>query len=332
MMQERDRKSIWAINLGLVVNVVLAAIKTVFGILGHSPALLAEGINSTSDVAYYVVAGIFMRLANKPPDTEHPYGHRQLESIASLIVGAFVVATAVAVFFDAVDKIWDLSDGEVLSSGAQPVALWVALGTVAIKILLFFYVRMLGRSTRNPIVDALAYDHRNDIFSAGAASVGIFLGQRGLPWVDPLAGAMVAILILRTGVFILRESSVDLMDAVPSRELAQQVSELLREIPGVRQLEELQAHRFGPQLVINLTIGIDGSLSVYRGDAIATAVEALLYQKISGLRRVHVHYHPAEHSRRDMSIDEILAEGRRQVWEEDRGPETQAGSPAEHGP
>ena len=72
MTHERDRKSLLAVNLGLVVNIVLSAVKTTVGMLSHSPALLAEGINSTSDVAYYVVASIFVRLANKPADDEHP--------------------------------------------------------------------------------------------------------------------------------------------------------------------------------------------------------------------------------------------------------------------
>src|SRR5512141_1084358 len=251
MPHDRDRKSLWAVNLGLGINIILSAVKTIFGVLSHSPALLAEGINSISDVAYYVVASIFVRLANKPADTEHPYGHRQLESIASLVVGAFVVATAVKVFWDSVDKIWDLLDGELSSLGAHPFALWVALGTVAIKIVLFLYVRKLGRETRNPVVEALAYDHRNDIFSASAASIGIFLGQRVLPWVDPLAGALVALLILRTGIFILRESSTQLMDNVPSRELAKQIQTVLSKLNGVKQLEELQAHRFGQHLVVN---------------------------------------------------------------------------------
>src|SRR5512147_1339754 len=134
MMRERDRKSLWAINLGLGINILLSAVKTLFGVLGHSPALLAEGINSISDVAYYVVAAIFVRLAKKPADLEHPYGHRQLENIASVVVGAFVVATAVAVFWDAVDKIWDLVDGRLTSLGSQPIAYWVALATVVIKI------------------------------------------------------------------------------------------------------------------------------------------------------------------------------------------------------
>ncbi|HLO13897.1 MAG TPA: cation diffusion facilitator family transporter [Anaerolineales bacterium] len=313
MAHERDRKSLWAINLGLGLNIVLSLAKTAFGILANSPALLAEGINSTSDVAYYVVASIFMRLANKPADNEHPYGHRQLESIASLVVGAFVVATAVAVFWDAVDKMWDLMDGQLSTLGSHPFALWVALTTVAIKIILFFYVRKLGKETGNPIVKALAYDHRNDIFSASAASTGIFLSQHGLPWGDPLAGALVALLILRTGIYILRESSVDLMDAVPSKKLARQISNLIKNARGVQQLEELQAHRFGPHFVVNLTIGIDGSLTVKQGDLIATNVESLIYDSIPNVRHIHVHYHPAEEARRNMSIDDILAETRKHV-------------------
>ena len=86
-----------AINAGLGANLVLALLKVGGGILGHSEALLADGINSTSDVAYYVVVKIFMLFARRPPDREHPFGHRQLESIAALAVGAFVITTAVAV-------------------------------------------------------------------------------------------------------------------------------------------------------------------------------------------------------------------------------------------
>jgi cation diffusion facilitator family transporter len=313
MINERDRKSLFAINLGLGINILLAIIKTVFGILGHSPALLAEGINSTSDVAYYIAASIFVRLANKPADSEHPYGHRQLESIASMVIGSFIVATAFAVFWDSVDKVWDLVDGSISFQGSHPFALWVALGTVAIKFFLTWYIRRLGHETKNPVVDALAYDHRNDLFSASAASLGIFLGQRGLPWVDPLAGALVAILILRTGIFVLSESSTDLMGAVPNRDLAERIAILLKDMQGVKQLEELQAHRFGPHIVINVTIGIDGALSVRDGDMISNCVEEKLAQEIPNVRRVHVHYHPAEKRRENMTIDDILGEAQKRV-------------------
>ncbi len=313
MIDERDRKSLLAINLGLAINILLALVKTIFGILGHSPALLAEGINSSSDVAYYIAASIFMRLANKPADSEHPYGHRQMESIASVVIGSFIVVTAVAVFWDAVDKIWNMMDGFTGSQGAHPSALWVALATVAIKIFLTWYIRNLGRETKNPVVDALAYDHRNDLFSASAASIGIFLGQRGLPWVDPLAGAFVAFLIMRTGIFVLRESSTDLMGVVPNRDLAERISVLLKDIQGVKQLEELQAHRFGPHIVINVTIGVDGALSVREGDMISCCVENTLMHEIPNVMRIHVHYHPADKALENMTIDAILEEPKKRA-------------------
>jgi cation diffusion facilitator family transporter len=291
---ERERKAIIAVNTGLATNVLLAALKTSIGVIGHSPALLADGINSTSDVAYYVVVAIFMRLAGKPPDEEHPYGHRQMESISALVVGSFVITTAFAIFWDAVNQVYDLLTGPNDFQGAAPLALWVALLTVLMKVGLTSFTRRLGKQTHNAAIEALAYDHRNDMFSALGAGVGIFVGRLGLPWVDPLAGALVAIVILRTGIEIVRLSTEDLMDTVPGQALKEQIVELLDPLRAVRQVEEIQAHRFGPYIVVYITIGVDGSLNVAEGDRIATQVERTLVEEIDLVRRVHVHYHPAE--------------------------------------
>jgi len=292
--KQREQQSLLAINLGLAANIALAAIKTTVGILGHSPALLADGINSTSDVAYFIVVRIFVGAARKPADKEHPYGHRQLESIAALVVGAFVLTTAVTIFWDAINQVYDLWTGDSFYRGASIWALVVALFTVGIKILLAWYTRRIGQQTSNAAISALAYDHRNDIFAASAAAVGIFFGRMGYPWIDPLGGALVALVILRTGVEILRESSNDLMDAVPGEELRRQVTQTLHRIPAIQKVEEVQAHRFGPYLVINLTIGIDGALSVQQGDQVAEQAEQLLLREIDLLKRVHIHYHPAD--------------------------------------
>ncbi len=289
---KRQSLSIQAVNVGLAANVVLALLKVAFGIVGNSPALLADGVNSTSDVAYYVVVRVFMQLARKPADREHPYGHAQLESIAAVIVGAFVITTAVAIFWDAVNKVYALWSGQGTFGGAEPVAFLVALGTIAVKIGLMVYTRRISTVTGNLAVAALVKDHRNDVFAASGAALGIFLGRSGLPWGDPLAGAVVALLILRTGVMILSDASSELMDNVPSDELASQVQDALCDIPGVECIEEVYAHRFGPYLVLNVTAGIDGSLSVAAGDSIASAIEDRLYDRIDLLRRVHVHYHP----------------------------------------
>ncbi len=291
--ENRNRQSILAVNLGLAANVLLAAMKTVMGIVGHSPALLADGINSTSDVAYSIVVGVFVRLASEPPDEEHPYGHDQLESIGAVVVGSFVITTAVAIFWNAVNNVYALLSRGGDFVGASAGALLVGAFTIVLKIGLTHFTQRIGRETNNVAVMALAYDHRNDVFSAAAATAGIFLGRMGYPWVDPLAGTLVALVILRTGIEILRESSADLMDTVPGQSLAQQIRQLLAAVPDVQQVEEVHAHRFGPYLVINLTICVDGALTVAEGDEIASRVEHALYEQVELVRRVYVHYHPA---------------------------------------
>ena len=268
-MNGRDNRSMTAVNTGLGSNIVLAILKTSVGIFGHSPALLSDGINSVSDVAYYVVVSIFVRMARKPADSEHPYGHSQLESIAALVVGAFVMTTAVAIFWDAANKVFDLISGQSTYHGAASLALWVALFTIIVKTVLTVMTRRIGMQTNNPAVIALAYDHRNDALAASAVSIGVFLGRIGLPWVDPLAGALVAIIILRTGIEIVRASSRELMDTVPGRELHDRIVDLAGSIPEIINVEEKQAHRFGPYLVIHITSCIDGKLSVAEGDRIS---------------------------------------------------------------
>jgi cation diffusion facilitator family transporter len=289
----RQRRIDTVVNLGLGLNVLLAAAKTLAGIVGHSRALLADGINSTSDVAYYIVVKIFVRLAGKPADEQHPYGHYQLESIAALIVGAFVVSTAIAIFWDAANAAFDLLAGKSDPPPILAFSLWVALATIALKIGLMLYTRTVSRETHNPAVAALASDHRNDIFSAAGATVGISLGMLGLRWVDPVAGALVALVVLRTGIEILRDSSAELMDAVPGGMLENEVRAIAGAIEGVREVTDIHAHRFGPYLVVNLTVGVDGGLSVGEGDRIATEVERRLDEGMELVRKVYVHFHPS---------------------------------------
>lgn len=292
--EQRHRLSLLAVNLGLAMNILLAFVKVLFGIVGHSSALLADGVNSASDVAYFLIVRIFIKLARQPADEEHPYGHRQMETIAALVVGAFVLTTAVAIFWDSINGVYDIWLGQDAGRTASVWALMIALATIGVKIVLTLITRRIGARLRNPAILALAFDHRNDIVAASAAAIGILFGRLGYPWMDPLAGAVVAVVILHTGIQILRESSSNLMDAVPSRQLHEQVNRILADVPGVLGVEETLAHRFGPYLVLNLTILVDGVLTVAEGDRIASEVESRLQDEIDLLRRVHVHYHPAQ--------------------------------------
>jgi cation diffusion facilitator family transporter len=288
---ERIAVSNRAVSFALAANILLALLKTAVGILGHSPALLADGINSTSDVVYNIVVSIFVRAAHKPADDEHPYGHTQFESVGALVVGAFIITTAVTIFWDSIDSLFDFFKGTSEFTGSASFTLYVALFTVLLKGILTIYTRKVGDRTNNPSIIALAQDHRNDIFSASAVVVGITMSQLGYHWVDPLAGALVAVVILRTGLGILRDSTDDLMDTLPGQALNEKIKELAVQVPGVEAIESVKAHRFGQFLVINLTILVDGKISVDEGNAIADRVEEALLNGIDYVREVHVHFH-----------------------------------------
>ncbi len=288
---ERGRLANIPVQLGLFTNILLALAKTSIGILGHSTALLADGINSTSDVAYYVVVSLFVRRARIPADDKHPYGHTQYESIGAVVVAAFVITTAITIFWNSINTLVDMLTGNSLAVGTSMLTLWIALATIAIKIFLYFYTRSIGQRINNQSIFALAEDHRNDIFSALGVAIGITLARMGHQWVDPLAGALVALVILRTGISILGDSTSDLMDTVPGIELKAQAEQLLAKVPGVQGLDDMHAHRFGPYLQLNLTIFVDGALTVNEGNVIAGQAEDALREGIDFVRNVHVHYH-----------------------------------------
>ncbi|MCI5148170.1 MAG: cation transporter [Candidatus Electrothrix sp. MAN1_4] len=292
--EARRKKAETVVNVGLFANTVLAFIKVIAGIVWHSQALLADGINSISDVIYFIAVKIFVRLSGKPADSEHPYGHHQLESIAALVIGAFVITTGTAIFWDSLDSAFKLFTGKEPSYPVGQFALYVALATIFIKILLMVQASRVGRETGNLAIKALAHDHFNDIFASAGAALGILLSQLGAPWVDPVAGAVVAVIMAKTGFDILREASSDLMDNVPSEELAREIYGLLENMTEVEAIEDIHAHRFGPYLVVNLTICIDGDLTVWKGNEIADQVESKLLKGIEMLRKVYVHYHPSK--------------------------------------
>mgnify|MGYP001228289007 CR=1 FL=1 len=290
--RERSEACDFAVNAGLWANVFLALLKTTAGIAGHSAALLADGVNSTSDLLYYVAVKIFVRLSRQPPDEEHPYGHAQMETIAALVVGAFIMTTGVAIFWDSADRGWHLYRGLHEGTSVSHFALWTALFTIALKLGLAAKTKAIGEATGNQVVTALAKDHVNDVLASSAAAVGIALALLGRAWVDPLAGAVVSMFIVKTGAEILKDSAAELMDAVPGRELDAGIRAALAGVEGIKAVEEVRAHRFGPYYTVNIKFCVDGAMPVRDGDRIATLAEKAVYERFPRVRKVYTHYHP----------------------------------------
>lgn len=297
MKAARDRKASIAVNLGLVANVMLATVKTYVGTVGGSPALLADGINSVADVAYNIIVKVFVKLAAKPPDREHPYGHSQLEGVGSVVVGCFIIATGLGILSKSLSDVWTLWKGTDVIRQSAEITLWVAIATAGLKWMLARYTMSVGKETHNPAVHAIALDHRSDVLAASAAALGIFLGQHGLPWADPLAAGLVALAILQMGVSVLRESSDSLLLGAAPEELKAEIRAIAESVQGVSAVEEITIQRFGPYLVVILTVLVDGTLTIVDGDRITTTVEDTLYNQAKYIRRVYVHCHPTRRGR-----------------------------------
>jgi cation diffusion facilitator family transporter len=208
------------------------------------------------------------------------------------VVGAFVITTGFAIFWDSVNVAFNLMTGKIAVVAVRSFALYTAIATIVIKIILMIQARFVGYATKNIAVIAISRDHRNDIFASLGAAIGILLSMLGIVWADPVAGAIVAIIVAKTGFDILREATNDLMDDVPDNELSEQIKAALLDEASIRRIDEIHSHRFGPYLVANITICIDGSLSVAKADVITTTAEKKLLERIDMLRKVYIHTHP----------------------------------------
>jgi cation diffusion facilitator family transporter len=294
--EKADKLSDFTVNLGLFYNIVLALFKTVFGIIGHSTALLADGIMSTSDVVYYIAVKICLKMANKPADEEHPFGHKQMELIASIVIAAFIITTAITIAWTSIDTFFDLYAGEAEASKVSIftlLAFYIAIFAFVSKIILATYTQYIGNKTKNPAIKALATDHLNDIFSAVAVIVGIaFTVVFHIPWVDPIAGVLVSFFILRTGIEILKDAANGLMDISPNEEMQGLVAQAIDTFPEEIKIESILSHRYGNFYSLNITIGITPEMSISQADNLADNIEKRLLEMDTYLKYVFIHYHP----------------------------------------
>ncbi len=294
MQEQFNKRNNLAVNLGLVSNIVLTILKMIGGIFGHSYSLIADGINSGADIVYYLSVKILLKAASKPADKEHPYGHKQFENIATIVIGAFIVTTALAIAWQSIDRFIAV----INHTEFDPVSSWtiyIALFTVILKIGLYMFSGRVYRTTGNPAIKALKSDHLNDIFATSAVVIGIFFARRHFTWVDPVAGALVAAFILRTGIEIISDATHDLIDTIPSKVFTSEITEIARSVEGIFRVTDIGVHRFGTHFILNLTIEVNGAISVELGHSLAEKLEKKLFENYKDtLRKVNIHYHPVK--------------------------------------
>lgn len=277
--------------LGIVINSALALTKCSAGLLGHSFALVADGLESSADVLSGLAVYFGLRWATKPPDKDHPYGHGKAEPIAAVIVGLSLVAAAAAIMMESIHQIF------IPHRLPRPYTLVVLAGVLIIKELLFRYVGSVGESIGSLAVKSDAWHHRSDAITSAFAFVGIsiaLLGGQGWESADDWAALCASLVILYNAWKQMRPAFLELTDQAPDPTLEAKVREVAGRVPGVIGLDKCFVRKMGFNYYVDLHIIVDGYRTVREGHHIAHRVEDEVLAAVPQISEVLVHVEPEE--------------------------------------
>lgn len=280
-----------AAALGLVVNLALGVVKLAAGIVSRSFALMSDAINSIGDSFTSIVVLIALRVAQRPPDDEHPYGHTRAEAIAGSNVALIIILSALLVG-------WHTLSGWGTRSDPPPAwTLWIAGANVAIKEALYQYKIRIGKRTGSSALIAHAWDHRADAFCSLAVLLGLGLVRFGGPtwhWADEGAALVVVAAIIISSVRVFRASAVELMDVQADPAMVDAVRAAAEAIDGVHHVETLRLRKTGIEYLADIHIEVDPHMTVAAGHKLGHDMKDELLRRFSTLRDVLVHLEPHE--------------------------------------
>jgi cation diffusion facilitator family transporter len=271
--------------LGAVANLVLVVIKGAVGLAGGSSVLVADAVHSLSDLASDVVALVSLRVASKPPDEDHPYGHGRYETLGTVALAVVLLGAAVGIAWDAWSRF-----GESVEPAA--ITLWAAAFSIVVKEALFQVTLRVGRRYDSPLVVTNAWHHRSDALSSVAALAGIAGARMGFPILDPAAAVVVAALIAKMALSLLRDAIREVTDTALQRDVLGDLGRGVRQLPGVVNLHELRARQMGARVLVDLHVEVDGSTTVSDGHQVAERVRQFVFREQAGVSEVLVHIDP----------------------------------------
>ncbi len=277
--------------LGLVINFLLGVVKLTAGIVGSSFALIADAVNSIGDVVTTLVILFALKIAQHPPDAEHPYGHSRAEAVAATNVALLIIVSALLVGWEAIQRI------HIQHAVPATWTLWIAGLNVIIKEGLYQYKVRVGRRTNSAAIIANAWDHRSDALCSLAVLIGLAaIRFGGDSWMaaDEVASLVVVAAIIWSGVQLFRSGAHELMDVQADPEFLNKIRREALQVSGVEDVETLWVRKSGLEYFADIHIEVDPTLSVADGHRIGHHVKDHLLEKFVALRDVLVHLEPNE--------------------------------------
>ncbi|MFD1414215.1 cation diffusion facilitator family transporter [Oceanobacillus jeddahense] len=273
--------------LSIIAYIFLAILKLYIASIGNSEGLRADGLNNFTDIIASIAVLVGLKIAVKPADSVHRYGHYRAESIASLFAAFIMMFIGLQVIFTAGQSLYT-------SEYEQPDMLtaWVALFAAFVMLGVFSYNLKLSKKIGSSALYAAAMDNRSDAFVSIGVFIGIIGAQFGLFWLDPVVAILVGLIICKTAWDIFKDSTVTLTDGFDYKKL-DEMKEAIRTFKNVRDVVDIKGRIHGNQELLDITILVDARLNVADSHAITEHIEDYLYKEY-GINHALIHIEPYE--------------------------------------
>lgn len=287
-VQERYDRAMQATVRGSVVSALLAVVKLVAGVLGNSYALIADAVESMSDVFASAIVWTGLRVARQPADEEHPYGHGKAEAVAALVVAFMLFGAGVGICIEAVR--------EILTPHHAPAAftLWVLGLVVVIKEVLFRFLRGVATTEKSGAVELDAWHHRSDALTSAAAAIGIsvaLIGGAGYEPADDWAALFASAVIFWNAIRLMRAPLHELMDA-HTTDFNERIRTIAIAVPRVAGVEKVLVRKSGMRYWVDMHLEVDALMTVREAHGIAHDVKDAVRAALPEIEDVLIHIEP----------------------------------------
>jgi len=284
------RKVTW---IGLLTNISLSGLKFAAGYFGRSQALIADAIHSLTDTTTDIAVIAGSHYWSRPPDENHPYGHRRLETLVTAFIGLMLAAAGIGIGWQAISTLHEQHD-----SPPGWIALYAAMASIITKEILYRWTAAVGKKIKSPALAANAWHHRSDAISSLPVliAVGGALLFPSWSFLDRVGAVVVSIFILHAAIKIIWPAVSELIDAGAPEEIQKKITKIVCNTSGVREVHAVRSRYVSSSIQIDMHIVVDGSISVREGHEIADKVENSIISGLPEVVDVVVHVDPSEDS------------------------------------
>lgn len=270
-----------------MLNLFLAIIKFIAGVIGRSSAMVADAIHTFSDIATTAVVIVGLKISNKEADKKHPYGHEKFEPECSKIVSSLLILTGIYLAYNSVKII-------IYGNFTTPksIAIYAALASIAIKEAMYWYTILVARKIKSISMEADAWHHRSDALSSIGTLIGIVGARMGFAILDPIAGLIVSFLVIKVGLEFYIKAVKSLVDESADENTIEKISDLALSVSGVESINDLKTRIFGNRIYVDIEIHVNKSISVEAGHNIAHSVHDIIEATLTEVKHCMVHIEP----------------------------------------